>query len=131
MTSAPRLVKPQATSLLWPITTPGMPAKVKPETSNWQAGEAVRQCRPIWYQTEGRPGPRCGSLASSGLPVVVWFPATTQELEPMPWPGRPSSCGIPSIRSVRPCSSALVVAAPWAVAVPWPAPGCGEPSAGR
>ena len=33
--------------------------------------ETVRQCRPIWYQMPGMPVPRCGSLASSGLPVVV------------------------------------------------------------
>lgn len=30
-----------------------------------------RQCSPIWYQSEGSCGARCGSLASSGLPVVV------------------------------------------------------------
>ena len=34
MTSGPRLVKPQAMSALWPITTPGTPENVKPATSN-------------------------------------------------------------------------------------------------
>ena len=42
----------------------------------------------------GMVAPRCGSLASSGLPVVVWSPDTTHEFEPMPSPW-PSSCGRP------------------------------------
>ena len=89
------MVRPQAIDWLWPMTTPGIPAKVKPETSNGQAAETVRQCRPVWYQIPGMAVPRCGSLASSGLPVVVFDPATTQELEPMPSP-RPRRAGIES-----------------------------------
>src|SRR5438128_1102697 len=34
----------------------------------------------VMYQTDGAEGERCGSLASSGLPVVVSFPLTTQLL---------------------------------------------------
>ncbi len=97
MTSAPRLVKPQEMSWLWPIITPGMPEKVKPATSNGQASLTFLQCRPIWYQIEGNCGARCGSLASSGLPVVVYSPETTQELEPMPLPLGPNSAGISSM----------------------------------
>ncbi len=92
MTSAGRLVKPQAIRSLWPMTTPGSPAKVNPATSNGQAAESTRQCRPIWYQMPGMDGSRCGSLASSGLPVVVCAPDTTHEFEPMPSPS-PSRAG--------------------------------------
>ena len=74
------------------MTTPGRPEKEKPETSNGHWALTVRQCSPIWYQMPGMPVPRCGSLASSGLPVLVRLPATTQELEPMPSP-RPSITG--------------------------------------
>ena len=79
-------------SALWPMMTPGTPANENPQTSNGQAAETVRQCRPFWYQMPGMEVPRWGSLASSGLPVVVFEPATTHELEPMPSP-RPSSGG--------------------------------------
>src|SRR5690349_17587326 len=34
----------------------------------------------VMYQTDGAEGERCGSLASSGLPVVVSFPLMTQLL---------------------------------------------------
>ncbi len=84
MTSGPRLVNPHAMSALWPMTTPGRPENVNPETSNGQSGPTVRQCRPIWYQIPGMVTPRCGSLASRGFPVVVCSPETTQELEPSP-----------------------------------------------
>ena len=73
-------------SRLWPITTPGMPAKVKPLTSKGQSASTVRQCRPIWYQTPGIEVLRCGSLASSGLPEAVCSPETTQLFDPMPSP---------------------------------------------
>ena len=53
MTSGPRFVKPQAICWLWPITTPGRPEKVKPETSKGQSSDSVVQCRPIWYQMPG------------------------------------------------------------------------------
>src|SRR4051794_1121998 len=80
---------------LWPMMTPGIPAKVKPATSNGHAAETARQCSPVWYQMLGIEVPWWGSFASSGLPVVVLDPATTQELEPMPSP-RPSSAGTES-----------------------------------
>ena len=84
---------PQEIDWLWPMTTPGSPEKVKPVTSYGQEAPTVRQCRPIWYHSDGIWGARCGSFASSGLPVVVYFPETTQELEPMPLPDGPSSAG--------------------------------------
>src|SRR5690242_10836206 len=83
---------PQAIRWVCPMITPGTPENVKPATSNGQAADSVRQCRPIWYQMPGMPGARCGSLASSGLPVVVSEPATTQEFEPTPSP-EPSRSG--------------------------------------
>src|SRR5947209_6256860 len=87
---------PHAIRLVWPMTTPGTPAKVKPATSNGQAGDSVWQCRPIWYQMPGRLGARCGSLASNGLPVEVRLPDTTQELEPTPSAPPPSRFGTAS-----------------------------------
>ena len=36
------------------------------------------------YQVDGSRVPRCGSLASSGLPVAVSVPSTTQLFEPSP-----------------------------------------------
>ena len=47
------MVKPQAMDWLWPMTTPGTPEKVYPETSIGQASPTSRQCRPIWYQMPG------------------------------------------------------------------------------
>src|SRR5512139_1046691 len=80
-------------SALWPMITPGTPAKEKPLTSRGHEGETVRQLRLFWIQMPGWLTPRCGSLASSGLPVVVREPATTHEFEPTPAP-RPTSCGM-------------------------------------
>lgn len=94
---------------MWPITTPGIPENVKPVTSYGQAALSVRQCRPIWYQSEGNCGARCGSLASSGLPVVVYWPEITQEFEPMPLPDGPSSAGIWSMICEMPESWASTV----------------------
>jgi hypothetical protein len=99
------LVKPHEILPLWPMITPGTPEKVTPATSNGHAVLTVLQCRPIWYQMEGIRGPRCGSLASSGLPVADREPAMTQELEPIPLPFGPSSGGILSSRSARSSSS--------------------------
>ncbi|GAA3098581.1 hypothetical protein GCM10020254_49970 [Streptomyces goshikiensis] len=101
------------------MTTPGMPEKVKPATSYWHFSETARQCRPIWYQTEGSCGERCGSFARSGFPVVVYLPETTQEFEPMPLPLGPRIAGILS----RVLASALIwlrrpTVAPWAEALP-------------
>ena len=80
------MVSPQAIRLLWPITTPGIPAKPKPATSNGQAADGLVQCRPTWVQTPGIETLRCGSLARMGRPLAVRSPLTTQELEPMPSP---------------------------------------------
>src|SRR5919202_5676160 len=84
---------PQAIRCVWPLTTPGTPAKLKPDTSKGQAGDRVWQCRPTWYQIPGRLGARCGSFASSGLPVVVSAPETTHEFEPRPSVPPPSRSG--------------------------------------
>ena len=80
-------------SALWPMTTPGTPAKEKPLTSSGHAVDTVRQLRLFWIQMPGWLTPRCGSLASSGLPVVVRAPETAHEFEPTPSP-LPTSCGI-------------------------------------
>jgi hypothetical protein len=90
-------------ALLWPITTPGSPAKLKPDTSNGHCGPSWLQCRPTWLQMPGMVAPRCGSLASSGLPVVVCAPDTTHEFEPMPSP-RPSSSGSAAAAFATPSS---------------------------
>src|SRR5919202_2751441 len=87
---------PQAIRWVWPMTTPGTPAKLKPDTSKGQAGDRVWQCRPTWYQIPGRLGARCGSFASSGLPVVVSAPETTHEFEPTPSMPPPSRSGTPA-----------------------------------
>ena len=52
----------------------------------------VRHWRLTWDQMPGIERVRCGSLASSGLPVVVRGPETTHEFEPMSSP-RPSGRG--------------------------------------
>src|SRR5699024_3882318 len=70
----------------------GIPENPNPATSNGQSASTVRQCRPAWYQIPGTVSDRCGSLAKRGLPVVVYLPATTHELEPTSSP-RPSSAG--------------------------------------
>src|SRR5215217_137413 len=108
VTSGARLVKPHATRALCPITTPGRPAKVNPVTSNGQSALVVRQCRPIWYQVLGACSARCGSLASSGRPVVVNRPDTTQAFEPRS-PPRPSRAGTAS--SARPADLSTSAAA--------------------
>ena len=95
MTSGSRFVIPQAMSRLWPITTPGMPAKVNPLTSKGHSSFTVLQCSPIWCQMPGMVTFRCGSLASSGLPETVCSPETAQLFDPMPSP-RPSRSGIAS-----------------------------------
>src|SRR5262245_28311766 len=86
------------------MMTPGTPEKVNPVTSNGQALPGSMQCSPAWYQTDGMDGDRCGSLASSGLPVEVLTPDTTQELDPMPVP-LPSRLGSASMFAAA-CASA-------------------------
>ncbi len=110
-TSGPRLVNPQAMRSLWPMITPGSPEKLKPATSNGHCASTTAQCRPTWYQTEGITTPRCGSLASSGFPVAVWAPETTQEFDPMSSPAGPIRVGRAS-RLEATCSSRFLY---WAV----------------
>ena len=74
-------------------------------TSNGQSAVTVRQCRPTWCQMPGTETPRCGSLASSGFPVVVRLGPTTQELEPIPSPV-PSSAVTLSTDCAAPSSAA-------------------------
>ena len=40
----------------------------------------------IGYHVDGVPSERCGSLARSGLPVVVWRPAIAHSFEPVSLP---------------------------------------------
>src|SRR4249920_2706858 len=63
---------------LRPSATAGVPGNVPPITSKSPAETCAR------YQVDGRRVPRCGSLASSGLPLAVRVPSTTQLLEPSP-----------------------------------------------
>src|SRR5665811_1228717 len=100
VTSAPRLVSPQARSALWPMITPGNPENVKPETANGQLVSTSMQYRPICDQIPGAEIARCGSLASRGSPLAVCSPETTQELEPTPSPS-PSRCGTVSYTHLR------------------------------
>ena len=77
-TSGPVFVKPQATCSFWPSTTPGMPGIDAPAIFTPGISRRTK------YHSAGALSLRCGSLASSGLPVVVWLPATTQLFEPTP-----------------------------------------------
>src|SRR6476469_391516 len=96
---------------LWPMTTTGSPEKEEPATSKGQSLPTLRQCRPVWYQMPGTPGARCGSLASSGLPVLEREGPTTQELDPMPSP-RPRVVGTASRAAVTCAYAACAVLPP-------------------
>ena len=61
-----------------PITTPGRPGMLAP--ARCRPGASMR----AKYQSAGVDSFRCGSLASSGLAVVVRLPASTQLFEPVP-----------------------------------------------
>jgi hypothetical protein len=87
------------------MITPGTPEKEKPVTSNAHVSVSFRQCSPTWYHTDGIDADRCGSLASSGLPLAVCSPATTHELEP-----RPSRSTPPMV-----LGTAASVAAAWVI----------------
>ena len=73
--SAKELVNPQATRLLWPMITNGMPGMVTPVDSKSSPARTWAA-----YQIEGIPGTRCGSLQRIGRPDAVRSPETTQEL---------------------------------------------------
>src|SRR5687767_14583851 len=81
------------------MTTPGMAAMLNPETSKRQASETVRQCNPTWANADGMEVAKCGSLDKIALPLSVWDPATTQELEPIPDSAEPEprTCGTISL----------------------------------
>src|SRR5450631_3464058 len=68
--------------------TYGIPGSVTPATSS------VPECRCASYQRLGIWWPRCMSFESSGLPVTVCAPETTQSFDP--FTGSPSPRG-PSI----------------------------------
>jgi hypothetical protein len=108
------------------MTTPGKPAKVKPETSNGHSELSERQCSPAWYHVPGMPTPRCGSLASSGLPVLDFSGPTTQEFEPTPSP-RPRVAG--TAASAR-CTAAYARSASLEVSSAGTAVGVGAALAG-
>ena len=92
------------------MTTPGMPANAKPLTSYGHCAETSSQRSPICSQMPGAEMPRCGSLASSGLPDSVRSPETTHEFEPTPSPS-PMRCGTASSAAaadaIAACRSAL------------------------
>jgi hypothetical protein len=46
-------------------------AHLSHQLSDLQSRLEKAQCRLIWHQCDGSCGARCGSLASSGSPVVV------------------------------------------------------------
>ena len=73
--SAKEFVNPQATRVLWPMITKGMPGMVTPVDSKSSPARTWAA-----YQIEGIPGTRCGSLQRIGLPEGVRSPETTQEL---------------------------------------------------
>src|SRR5205807_6986770 len=75
-TSAATFVAPHAMYLLRPMATAGTPGSVAPITSKSPADMCAR------YHVDGARVPRCGSLASSGLPLAVSVPSTTQLFEP-------------------------------------------------
>src|SRR6478735_10384678 len=68
------------------MTTPGTPEKVKPDTRKGHAWLTWRHWRLTCDQMPGIDSARCGSFASSGLPVVVREPETTHEFDPMSSP---------------------------------------------
>ena len=59
VTSGSRLVKPQEIALLWPITTPGRPEKLKPDTSNGH-------CLLDVVAVQARPASRCPAWSRRG-----------------------------------------------------------------
>ena len=77
---------------LWPMITPGTPEKPKPGDVERAApvDDAALQAD-LMPDARQRSAPRCGSLASSGIPLSVRSPDTTHEFEPMPSPTSPTS----------------------------------------
>ena len=61
----------------------------------------MRQCSPTWANTDGIEAARWGSLDSSGRPLAVRDPTTTQELDPVS-PSIPRGAQQRSERGVHP-----------------------------
>ena len=100
--SGPSLVTPQAILSLWPITTPGAPAKLKPPTRKGHSGDTGSHQSETSYQIEGNWIPRWGSSARSGEPDAVRVPATTQLFEPIPGSGAPmAAAASPALARAR------------------------------
>ncbi len=100
-TSTKLSVMPHATWRFMPNATPGMPARLAPIASI----SSEPPCAAMWlrYQTGGLSIGRCGSLATSTLPVAESAGPTTQLFEPTStW--RISAPGIPR-REERSASS--------------------------
>src|SRR5204863_6371129 len=72
------LVTPQATRSLRPIMTAGTPPYATPATLNDPPERCTSCQKPL------TPNGTCGSLATSGLPVVVRLAASAQLLLPCP-----------------------------------------------
>src|ERR1039457_4181298 len=77
-TVGPTFVNPQPMRWLWPTTTKGTPGSVTPATSKSPL------CVLRWASNQrfGISWSRCISFESSGFPVVVCCPETTQLFEP-------------------------------------------------
>src|SRR5512138_3533326 len=101
------------------MMTPGTPANENPAASNGQAGPFGLQCRSTWYQIDGIWIARCGSFASSGLPVVVSFPETAHEFDPMPSPCGPSTPSSNATLLWTASSVDVGTPAAWTAAVLW------------
>src|SRR3954468_4255920 len=97
--SGPVLVADQAMRSLRPSKMPGTPGAVAPIAFSPGA------CRCAKYQMPGALRPRCGSLARSGLRLLVRAPDTTQLFEPpagaslMPGAGGPPAAPYSAARS--------------------------------
>jgi hypothetical protein len=63
---------------LRPSRIPGTPGSVAPIASSPGAVSCAK------YHTGGAVRPRCGSFASSGLPLALRLPLTTQLFDPAP-----------------------------------------------
>src|SRR4051812_46584396 len=70
---------------LRPSATAGAPGSVAPIISKSPPDTCAR------YHVDGNRALRCGSLASSGLPLAVMVPSTTQLFEPSPSVAAPPS----------------------------------------
>src|SRR5262245_6131363 len=93
---------------LRPSATAGAPGSVAPITSKPGAEMCAR------YHVDGSRVPRGGSLASSGLPLAVRVPSTTQLFDPSPSPvpacRKSATAGLPPESAARTAPSTSVAA---------------------